>query len=69
VGLWRLEVRGLRQKSWKLKGGPAAVGGALQSSLFELRPDKSLEIGGKIPEDKKLGRLEDVNRGIRPLED
>jgi hypothetical protein len=29
------------------EGGPAAVGGALQASLFELRPDKSLEVGGE----------------------
>jgi hypothetical protein len=29
------------------EGGPAADGGALQASLFELRPDKSLEVGGE----------------------
>jgi hypothetical protein len=35
------------RKRWKVGGGAAAVGGALQASLFELRPDKSLEVGGK----------------------
>jgi hypothetical protein len=30
----------------KVKGGPTAVGGALQASLFELRPDKSLKVRG-----------------------
>jgi hypothetical protein len=30
----------------ELKRQPSAVGGALQSSLFELRPDKPLEVGG-----------------------
>jgi hypothetical protein len=29
------------------EGALSAVGGALQASLFELRPDKSLEVGGK----------------------
>jgi hypothetical protein len=44
------EVRGQRRERWKVrrcedeKVGPAAVGGALQASLFELRPDKSLEV-------------------------
>jgi len=37
-----------------MEEGPAALGGALQSSLFELRPDKSLEAGGR-----KERRLED----------
>jgi hypothetical protein len=39
----KIEVERLRR--WE--GGPAAVGGALQAPLFELRPDKSLEVGGK----------------------
>ena len=34
-------------RGWRLEAGPPADGGALQSSLFELRPDKSLEVGGK----------------------
>ncbi len=33
---------------------PSAGEGALQSSLFELRPDKSLEVGGKKKDGQKL---------------
>jgi len=35
-------------KAQSSKEEPSAVGGALQSSLFELRPDKSLEVRGEI---------------------
>ena len=42
-----------------MEEGPATVRGALQSSLYELRPDKSLEVGGRKErrlEDEKLRR-------------
>ena len=34
------------------------VGGALQSSLFELRPDKSLEVGGN-DRGQNRGKMDD----------
>ena len=44
LNAWQAKDEGRLKKNRRWEEEPAADGGALQASLFELRPDKSLEV-------------------------